>query len=292
MADGYTRVSDARRFGVCAVQAGPGAENAFAGVAQAASDSIPILVLPGGARRDRRGVPYAFSPADQYRGIAKWADEINMPDRIPAMMRRAFHALRNGRRGPVVLEVPNDIAGADVDEAAVASYVPPRAHRSAADPADVDEAAELLAGARTPVIVAGQGVLFADATSELRALATRLGAPVMTTMNGKSAFPEDDALSLGAAGASGTEMAARFLEGADLILGVGTSFTVTPFTHPIPRNVPLIQVTADERDVNKDYAVRTALIGDAKLVLAQLVAALGGRTVPRRETRRQRHRRD
>jgi thiamine pyrophosphate-dependent acetolactate synthase large subunit-like protein len=284
MADGYTRVNDAKRFGVCAVQAGPGAENAFAGVAQAASDSIPILVLPGGARRDRRGVPYAFSPADQYRGIAKWADEINLPDRIPSMLRRAFHGLRNGRRGPVVLEVPNDIAGADVDEAAVASYVRPRAHRSAADPADVDEAADLLAAARAPVIVAGQGVLFADATAELRLLASRLGAPVMTTMNGKSAFPEDDALALGAAGASGTEMAARFLEGADLILGVGTSFTVTPFTHPIPRGVPLIQITADERDVNKDYAVRAALIGDAKLVLAQLVAALDGRTVPGRET--------
>lgn len=284
MADGYTRVHEARRFGVCAVQAGPGAENAFAGVAQAGSDSIPILVLPGGARRDRRGVPYAFSPADQYRGIAKWADEINMPERIPSLMRRAFHALRNGRRGPVVLEVPNDIAGADVDDASVAAYVPPRAHRSAADPADVDEAADLLARAGWPVIVAGQGVLFAGATAQLHALATRLGAPVMTTMNGKSAFPEDDALALGAAGASGTEMAARFLERADLILGVGTSFTVTPFTHPIPRNIPLIHITADERDVNKDYAVQTALVGDAKLVIAQLVAALGGRTVPRRET--------
>src|SRR4029079_9009731 len=108
--------------------------------------------------------------------------------------------------------------------------------------------------------------------------------PVMTTMNGKSAFPEDDELALGAAGASGTEMAARFLERADLILGVGTSFTVTPFTHPIPRNVPLIQITADERDVNKDYAVQAALVGDAKVVLAHLLAALEGTTVSRRET--------
>src|SRR5512138_292652 len=122
MADGYTRVHDGTRFGVCAVQAGPGAENAFAGVAQAASDSIPILVLPGGARRDRRGVPYAFSPAEQYRGIAKWSDEINLPERVPSLMRRAFHALRNGRRGPVVLEVPNDVSGADIDGASVETY--------------------------------------------------------------------------------------------------------------------------------------------------------------------------
>jgi thiamine pyrophosphate-dependent acetolactate synthase large subunit-like protein len=276
MADGYTRVHDGRRFGVVAVQAGPGAENAFAGVAQAASDGIPILAFPGGARRERRGIPYAFSPADQYRGIAKWADEINMPERIPSLMRRAFHALRNGRRGPVVLEVPNDVGPAEVDEAAVAAYVSPRAHRSAADPADVALAADALAAARAPVIVAGQGVLFARATAELRALAELLAIPVMTTMNGKSAFPEDHPLSLGAAGASGTEMAARSLEAADLILGVGTSFSVTPFTHPMPSGVPLIQITSDERDVNKDYPVRGALVGDVSLVLGQLVAALGG----------------
>src|ERR671935_1978861 len=139
MADGYTRVHDATRIGVCAVQAGPGAENAFAGVAQAASDSIPILMLPGGARRDRRGIPYSFSPADQYRGIAKWADEINLPERVPSLMRRAFHALRNGRRGPVVLEVPNDVAPANVDDADVVAYAPPRAYRTAPDPNDVAE---------------------------------------------------------------------------------------------------------------------------------------------------------
>jgi len=283
MADGYTRVHDARRFGVCAVQAGPGAENAFAGVAQAASDGIPILVFPGGARRDRRGVPYVFSPADQYRGIAKWSDEINLPERIPVLMRRAFHALRNGRRGPVVLEVPNDVGPAEVDEAAVAAYIPPRAYRSSADPADVTEAARALAAARAPVIVAGQGVLFARATTELRALAELRAIPVMTTMNGKSAFPEDHPLALGAAGASGTEMAARFLEAADLIVGVGTSFTVTPFTHPMPRAAPLIQITGDERDVNKDYAVRGALLGDVQLALRQLIEALGGAAPARRE---------
>ena len=274
MADGYTRVHDARRHGVCAVQAGPGAENAFAGVAQAASDSIPILVLPGAARRERRGVPYAFSSAEHYRGIAKWADEVNLPERIPEMMRRAFSALRNGRRGPVVLEIPSDVGAAEVDPAAVEAYVPPRAHRSAADPADVAEAARALVGAHRPVIVAGQGVLFARASDELRALAELLAAPVMTTMNGKSAFPEDHPLALGTAGATGTEAAATFLERADLVLGVGTSFSITPFTHPLPRGTPLIQITADERDVNKDHAVRLALIGDAALVLGQLTDAL------------------
>ena len=282
MADGYTRVHDARRFGVCAVQAGPGAENAFAGVAQAASDTIPILLFPGGPRRERRGVPYAFSAAEAYRGIAKWSDEINLPERVPALMRRAFAALRNGRRGPVVLEVPNDVAGAEIDERTVATYATPRAYRSAADPADVEEAADALAGAEAPVIVAGQGVLFSQASTELRALAEWLSAPVMTTMNGKSAFAEDHPLALGAAGASGTEAAARFLDAADVVLGVGTSFSVTPFTHPIPRAVPLIQITSDERDVGKDHPVRTAMLGDAKLVLDQLLTALRTRPRPAR----------
>jgi thiamine pyrophosphate-dependent acetolactate synthase large subunit-like protein len=98
----------------------------------------------------------------------------------------------------------------------------------------------------------------------------------MTTMNGKSAFPEDHPLALGAAGATGTAAAAKFLEGADLIFGAGTSLSVTPFTHPLPRTVPLIQLTSDERDINKDYVVRAALVGDAKLVLAQLIAAITG----------------
>ena len=279
MADGYSRAHNGRRLGVCAVQAGPGAENAFAGVAQAGSDGIPILVIPGGTRRDRRGVPYSFSAAEQYRGVTKWADEINLPERIPEMMRRAFSALRNGRRGPVLLELPNDVGAAEVDPATVEAYVPPRGHRSAADPADVSEAVRALRGARLPVIVAGQGALFSEATAELQRLAELLDAPVMTTMNGKSAFPEDHPLALGAAGATGTAAAEAFLRRADLLVGVGTSFSITPFTHPLPLGTPLIQITHDERDVNKDHLAQIALLGDAKVVLEQLLVALGGARV-------------
>ncbi|MBM4435554.1 MAG: thiamine pyrophosphate-binding protein, partial [Chloroflexi bacterium] len=90
MADGYTRVHDGRRTGVVAAQNGTGAENVHAGVAQAASDGTPILVLPGGTRRARRGVPYDFSAAERYRGVVKWSDEVNLPERIPELMRRAF----------------------------------------------------------------------------------------------------------------------------------------------------------------------------------------------------------
>lgn len=291
MADGYTRVHEGWRIGVVAVQNGPGAENVYAGVVQAASDATPILVLPGGARRARRGVPYAFPAAERYREVVKWSDEVNLPERIPELMRRAFSALRNGRRGPVLLEIPSDVGAAEVDEAAVAAYAPPGAHRSMADPADVEAAARALAGAALPVIVAGQGALYARATAELVALAELLRAPVMTTMNGKSAFPEDHPLALGAAGLTGTEMADTFLRRADLVLGVGTSLSDTPFHHPIPSGVPLIHLTSDERDINKDHAARIALLGDAQLVLRQLIDALGlRRALPGgSEDRRQRY---
>jgi acetolactate synthase-1/2/3 large subunit len=100
----------------------------------------------------------------------------------------------------------------------------------------------------------------------------------MTTMNGKSAFPEDHALALGSAGLSGTEMVDTVLRRADLILGVGTSFSLTPYTHPMPRGTRLIQVTSDPRDVGKDHTPFVALLGDAQLVLRQLCEALGRRT--------------
>jgi len=114
IADGFTRASNGRRTGVCAVQLGPGIENAFPGIAQAFSDSVPILVLPGGYGR-RRLVPPNFIAVQSYRDITKWADLINFADRVPELMRRAFTYLRTGRPGPVMLELPADVADEEFD---------------------------------------------------------------------------------------------------------------------------------------------------------------------------------
>ncbi|MBM4421469.1 MAG: thiamine pyrophosphate-binding protein, partial [Chloroflexi bacterium] len=268
MADGFTRLHDGKRIGVCAVQNGPGAENAYAGVAQANSDSTPILIFPGGPRRARRGVPYAYQAAIEYRGVTKWSDEINMPERVPEMLRRAYNALRNGRRGPVLLELPSDVAAGMVDSSAIEAYVPPRTYRSVADPRDVEAACAMLAAAERPVILAGQGALYAGASAALEELAALLRAPVLTTMNGKSAFREDHPLSLGAAGATSTEPAAGFVDEADVILGVGSSFSRTQFSHPLPDGRRLIQITTDERDFEKDYVLALGLCGDAALTVA------------------------
>ena len=269
IADGFTRASNGQRIGVCAMQYGPGIENAFSGVAQALSDSVPILVLPMGQPR-RRLVPPNFIAVQNYREITKWVDSINLADRVPELMRRAFTYLRTGRPGPVMLELPRDVADEEfADE--LFQYNPVRGAKTEGDPADVREVAKALIKAKHPVIRAGMGVLYACAWDELRELAELLEIPVFTTMCGKSAFPENHPLSLGTGGRTRPKMVMHFLKKADLVFAIGSSCTNEPFTTPIPDGKVVMQSTIDERDINKDYPVERAVIGDAKLVLGQLI---------------------
>jgi acetolactate synthase-1/2/3 large subunit len=270
IADGYSRVSSGRRIGVCGTQAGPGTENAFAGVAQAYADSVPILLLPGQAGRRRLGVPPAFDAVQNYQGVTKWVAQINFADRVPEMMRRAFTCLRTGRPGPVMLELPGDVADEAFDGATF-QYTPVKRVRSAGDPRDVAEVARALLAAKTPLIEAGQGVLYACAWDELRELAELLQAPVMTTMAGKSAFPENHPLSIGLGSHTATKAADHFLRKADLVFGIGCSFAKAWIQAPLPKGKVLIQSTVDARNLNQDYVVDHAIIGDAQLVLRQLI---------------------
>ena len=270
MADGFSRISNGRRIGVCTVQAGPGIENAFSGVAQAFADSVPILLLPGQADRRRLGVQPNFDAVKNYQGVTKWVDRINFADRVPEMMRRAFTCLRTGRPGPVMLEVPEDVAKEEFDDDAF-HYTPVKATKSAGDPHDIEKVAKSLLAAATPLIHAGQGILYAQAWDELQELAELLQAPVMTTLAGKSAFPENHPLSVGM-GANTTTLAAHhFLEKSDLVFGIGCSFARKPLAALIPSGTQMIQCTVDARDLNKEYSIDQIIIGDAKLVLAQLI---------------------
>jgi acetolactate synthase I/II/III large subunit len=270
MADGYTRATNGQRPTVIVVQAGPGIENAFGGLSQAYADSIPLLIIPGGPDQRRTGEPPQFDPLPVYRNITKWSGRVNFVERIPELTRRAFSQLRNGKPGPVLLELPGDVGGAQLDDAAF-SYSPPRGYRSAGDPADIVEATRLLVEARRPVLHAGHGVLWAQACDELRELAELVQAPVMTTMAAKGAFPEDHPLSIGTGGHTITRTAAQFLVKSDLIFGIGCSFVRGGFSAGIPSGKRLVQVTIDARDVDKDYPIDHAVIGDAKLVLRQLI---------------------
>ena len=269
MADGYSRTLNQSRFGVFTMQTGPGAENALGGVAQAFADSIPILLLPGGQSRQRTQVHPHFESVENYRLITKWAAEINLVTRVPELMRRAFTLLKNGRPGPVLLEILRDVGLEEFP--GELEYTPVARLRSAAAAEDVRDLVAALAKAERPMIVAGHGVLWAEASGELARFAELAAVPVMTTLAGKSGFPEDHPLSLGCYGSSGTDMAGRFLTNADFILGVGTSFTPANLNAAIPEGPVLAQITNCLEDVNKYHAVSYGAVGDARLVLRQAI---------------------
>src|ERR1700691_2176486 len=147
MADGFTRVRNGKSIGVCMVQGGPGAEHAFGGIAQAYSDSVPVLLLPGGSARARLGLRTSFDAVEAYRPITKWAARFDTAASVPDQLRRAFQKMRSGRPGPVVLEMPGDVLTEQFDDAAF-SYDPPLRPRSAADPEVVAKAIALLIAAK------------------------------------------------------------------------------------------------------------------------------------------------
>ena len=270
MADGYTRVTNGRRTGVVVTQSGPGIENAFGGIAHAYAESTPILVIPGGTARGRLGQSPDFDAMVAYNGVTKFASQINQTSRIPEMMRRAYTSLRTGRGGPVMVQVPGDVGAEEVDES-VMDYRPVKGYKSLGDPSDVADAVKALLAAKDPVIYAGQGILWAEASSELVELAELVNAPVMTSNTGKSAFPENHPLSLGTGAGTMTKMVRHFLDKADLVFGIGASFTTNLASVGIPQGKILVQCTVDTRDLNKEQQLHHAIIGDARLVLQQLI---------------------
>lgn len=273
IADGYSRVNNGHPAGVFAMQFGPGAENAYAGVATAFSDAVPMLLLPLGHARDRDGVFPQFSSLRNYAPITKFIEQVTTADRVVDTLRRAFARLRMGRPGPVMVEVPVDVAGEEVDPVILESYKVVPWTRAQADPQDVLCATEALLRATDPVIHAGQGVLYADASRELQEFAELVEIPVMTTMGGKSAFPESHALALGSASGVMNRPVYHFLKKADILFCIGTSLTNHPMTTPMIPGRTLIQATNDPIDIGKNYHVDHPIIGDAKLVLCQFIEA-------------------
>jgi acetolactate synthase I/II/III large subunit len=272
MADAYSRVTSGDKIGVFCMQHGPGAENAFGGVAQAFSESVPILVVPGGYPRRLAHYYPNFNSTLNMGHVTKWAEPLTMGKAVPEVMRRAFFQLRNGRPGPVLIEVPLDVWGEDVPDSW--TYTPSFAAKSGPDPHAVTEAAHVLASAERPVIYAGQGVHYAKAWKELKALAEAWNIPVTTSIEGKSAFPENHPLSLGSGGRSNPRAVKRFLADADVILGIGCSFALTGFGVGMPSGKTIIHATLDPKDLNKDVPAKFGLIGDARLTLDALNQAM------------------
>ena len=274
MADAISRMTSGDSLGVFAMQHGPGSENAYGGIAQAYGESVPLLVIPMGYPQRIAHIHPNFNSTQAMKPIAKSTEPITSVEEIGNVMRRAFTRLRNGRGGPVVVEVPADLMNEELSGELV--YEPVLSTRSGPDPEAVAKAAEMLKAAKRPVIYAGQGVHYAKAWPQLKALAEQLAIPVCTSLEGKSAFPEDHPLSLGAGGLAMPRPVRSFLDRSDLIFGIGCSFTETNFGVSMPKGKTVIHATLDAMDLNKDVPVALGLVGDAALTLDALLGALAG----------------
>jgi acetolactate synthase-1/2/3 large subunit len=282
MADAVSRMTKGGQMGVFVMQQGPGAENAFGGVAQAYADSIPVLVMPQGYALSQAYVPYNFNSVRSMASVAKHAEPLISGDDVVPVMRRAFAMLRNGRPQPVVVELPYDVL--DRPYNAALDYTPGKVVRSQPAAEDVEAAAEALVAAQNPAIYAGQGVHWAEAYDELRALAEHLAIPVMTSLPGKSAFDETHPLALGSGGNGINGCVRKWLDECDVLFGVGCSFTATSFGLAIPPGKRVIHSTLDPLDIDKSVPSEVALAGDAKLTLAALLEAVRRRVPEKRDS--------
>ncbi len=281
MADAVSRLTRGKLMGAFCMQHGPGAENAYGGVAQAYGDSVPVLVLPAGYPRRLAHVPFNFNSTLQMAGVSKHAEPVTIGAEVPNIFRRAFTQLRNGRPQPVVVEIPYDAFDDEVPEPL--NYTPVVRTRSGPDPEAVKKAAEALLGAKRPVLYSGQGVHWAEAYKELQELAELLAIPVCTSLPGKSSFDETHPLALGSGGNAHPKAVPHFLKSADVIFGIGCSFTESPFAIAIPKDKTIIHSTVDPVDINKNVECRHALIGDAQLVLRAMIEECRKKVTTRRD---------
>ena len=274
--DGFSRMKNREEFGVLVTQGGPGSENTMGGLAQAYADNVPILYLPGGSPVASRSVKPNFSPARTYQSVSVSSEVIFQPNQVASVMRRAFHALRNGRPGPVIVEIPGDVAEMEVDDSIVASYVSPQRYRFAPETSHVSEAVKILLQAKKPVIWSGMGVLMSDASEELTELAELIQIPVYCTMPGKSGFDQRHPLALGSGSGTTSLQARTWLQESDVLFAVGSSLTRTSYGQPIPDGKTMIQSTETIADINKDYDISVGLVGDAKLTLRMMIDEVRG----------------
>ncbi len=283
-ADGYARASG--KPGVLLTHLGPGLTNAATGVANAALDSIPMVVLAG-------DVPSHFfgrhphqeinlhTDADQfevYRPFCKRIYRVDRPADLPRIVERAFHLSQTGRPGPVLVDIPMDIFSADLPADAFQKMPAPVA-RPAMDPQAIAHIVQALSEARNPVLYAGGGVLSAGASRELAALAEALEIPVAHTLMGKGCMHEDHPLLLGMTGFWGTPIANEMCRTADLILAIGTRLAEASssswdprFTFAIPP-ARLMHIDIDPAEIGRNFPTEFGVVADAKLALGSLAQA-------------------
>lgn len=273
--DGYARATG--NPGVVFTDSGPAAANLMCGLVNSWGDSIPVIFFAGHndsteiASGQTKEIPFV----EMFGPVSKWATIINDPSQTLGVMRRAFMHMRTGRPGPVVIGLPFDVAKCDVPDT---DYTPvssqPRA-RSGGDPARIKEAVDMIAAAKRPYIYVGAGVLYSEATGALVKFAECLSLPVATTLNGKSSFPENHPLSLGIGGfarAAYSSLPATVLaESADVIVTIGCGFKRHATRVKPGKAVRHIQIDIDPKELNREHLADIAILGDAKIVIQQLL---------------------
>ena len=274
IADGISRSTGGKQIGVFAMQGGPGAENSFPGAAQSFADNVPVLLIPGGESLKKSFISPNFISTNNYANVTKWMAQVNDINRLPQILKRAFYALKTGKPGPVLIEIPAEIWDQNLNEL---NYTPVKKNLVRPDYSEINDITNVIINAKNPVLYAGQGIMYSDAEKELLNFAEILNIPVMTTMPGKSSFPENHELSLGSSAVSTTKMISHFLNKSDVVFAIGTSLTRTPYGRDIPEGKIIIHSTNDPFDINKDYNVDYGLIGDSKLVLQDLISCINNK---------------
>jgi acetolactate synthase I/II/III large subunit len=282
-AEGYARASG--RPGVCMATSGPGATNLVTGIANAYMDSSPVIALTGQVPSTGVHTSYmigrdAFQEADII-GITTPITKANYQPRsvaeIPTTVNTAFYIATTGRPGPVLIDLPKNVQ-AEVAEVEYTTQIVARGYNLNIDPdlAQIAAAVEILANAERPIILAGGGIIIAGASDELAQMSELLMAPVATTFMGKGAFPENHPYSVGCIGMHGNPAANRLMSESDALLAIGTRFSdrATANTDSFCPNAKKIHVDVDPAEIGKNIDVDIPIVGDAKITLRVLHAAL------------------
>ena len=291
-ADAYFRV--AHRLAVVNVHLSPGLTNALTGVATAAADCTPMVVIAGNtpsyhhAREPHQGIRFNAdaSQGDIFRPICKRVWRVDDPKFLPDVMPRALNVAQTGKPGAVLLDIPMDVFSGQITTEPVTIARRPEYRRVVGPDDGIAEGAHLLQHADRPVIFAGNGVTLSEACDELRRLAELLNIPVATTLMGKGVFPERHPLALGMTGIWGTRAANETTLEADVILAIGTGFAEADCSSWDPKHtfsIPparLIQIDIDPQEIGKIYPVDVGIVGDAKATLRRLLTHLDGVSIP------------
>jgi len=282
-AEGYARASG--RAGVCMATSGPGATNLVTGIANAYMDSSPIIALTGQIPSSGVNSSYmigrdAFQEADII-GITTAITKYNYQPRtvaeVPVVVKSAFYLATTGRPGPVLIDLPKNVQ-AGIAEVEFTDKIDVGGYKLPPDPdlSKISEAADLIAKAERPIILAGGGAIIAGVSDELAQMSDLLMAPVATTFMGKGVFPENHPLSLGSIGMHGNPAANKLMGEADVLLAVGTRFSdrATANLDSFASHAKKIQLDIDAAEINKNIEVDVPIVADAKISMKMLYSAV------------------